>query len=237
MALSKSHLSNKHINIKKDNSVIFAAIGIAVFVVVFGIFVTKALVEQASYNQRVIGAKKDALNLAIENTKNVEALELSYISFANESINVLGGVSKSDGPIDGTNPKIVLDSLPSVYDYPALSSSIEKLLVDNGYQIERIGGSEDATLSATNPNSSPDSVTVTTGLVSSELIEIPYPITIASSVDGTQRLLDVFERSIRPFYIETISFSGNDQSLNAKISMKTFFQPGIKFQASSKVVK
>jgi hypothetical protein len=237
MALSKPHLSSKHINIKKDNSVIFAAIGIAVFVVVFGIFATKALVEQASYNQRVIGAKKDALNLAIENTKNVEALELSYISFANESINVLGGDPKSDGPIGGTNPKIVLDSLPSVYDYPALSSSIEKLLVDNGYQIERIGGSEDASLSATNPNSSADSATVMTGVVSSELTEIPYPIAITSSVDGTQKLLDVLERSIRAFYIDTISFSGNDQSLNAEISMKTFFQPGIKFQASSKVVK
>jgi hypothetical protein len=237
MILSKPHLSNKHINIKKDNSVIFAAVGIAVFIVVFGIFAGNALIGHASYNQRVIGAKKDVLTLAVENTKNVKALELSYLSFANESVNILGGDPKVDGPLGGTNPKIVLDSLPSVYDYPALSSSIEKLLVDNGYQIERIGGSEDKNLSATNPDSSADSATVTTGAVSSELTEIPYPITVASSVIGTQKLLDIFERSIRPFYIETVTFTGTDQSLNAKISMKTFFQPGIKFQASSRVVK
>lgn len=237
MAISKPHLSSKHIDIKKDNTAIFAAIGIAVFITVFGFISGRALVDQLTYHQRVISAKKDALRLAQDNTKNAKDLELSYVSFDNEAVNILGGDPKGDGPIAGSNPKLILDALPSVYDYPALSSSIEKILLDNGYQIERIGGSEDEALSATNNDNSPNEDAGTTIPFVSELTEIPYPISIASSVDGTQRLLDILERSIRPFYIETITLNGSDQSLNAKISMKTFYQPGIKFQVDSTVVK
>jgi len=236
MPITKPHLSSKHINIQKDNTVIFAAIGLAVFIVVFGLIAGRALLSQVSYNQRVIGEKKTALQLAQDNTKNAEDLEQSFISFAGESINIISGDPKGDGPLGGTNPKIILDALPSVYDYPALSSSIEKILLDNGYQIERIGGSEDEALSAANTgNGNPNSIASAVA-TDTTLIEIPYPIDITSSVEGTQRLLNVFERSIRPFYVESISLTGSDQSLNAKINMKTFYQPGIQFQAGSKVV-
>lgn len=238
MALTKPHLSIKHINIKKDNTVIFASIAVAVFLVVFGLVAGKSLLSQSLYNQRVIDAKKGALKQAVDNTKNVKNLEQSYLSFAKEPINILGGNPVGEGPIDGSNPKLVLDALPSVYDYPALSSSIEKILLDNGYQIERIGGSEDEKLSGTNPvnSSSSKKTTKVTVNAKSEATQIPYPLTVVSSVDDTQKLLDILERSIRPFYIETVSFSGSDLSLTTKISMTTFYQPGMKFQAGSKVV-
>jgi hypothetical protein len=230
MSISKPHLSSKHLIIKKANATIFAAIAIAVFMVIFGLFATRALLDQASYHQRVISAKKDALNKAEDNSDKVKDLEASYRSFASESVNVLGGNPTGNGALDGSNPKIVLDALPSVYDYPALSSSVEKILTDNSYQIERIGGSEDKALSSSNTSgNSPVST--------SSPVELPYPLTIQSTVSGVENLLNIFERSIRPFYIEKIQLSGSDQSLSAKFTMKTFYQPGISFQVSTEVIE
>jgi hypothetical protein len=230
MAISKPHLSSKHIDIKKDNTMIFVAIGIAVFITIFGITSGRALIGQASYHQRVITEKQKSLEQAKANLNNAEDLEASYLSFAGEAINILGGDPEGEGLIAGSNPKIVLDALPGVYDYPALSSSIEKILLDNGYQIERIGGSEDESLSSGNGS------TTISASGSSGLTEIPYPISFTADVSGAQRLLGILERSIRPFYVENISFSGSDQNLSVDINMKTFYQPQIQFEAGSKVV-
>uniref|UniRef100_UPI004055B35C hypothetical protein n=1 Tax=Candidatus Electrothrix sp. TaxID=2170559 RepID=UPI004055B35C len=237
MGISKPHLSNKHEIIKKANVVIFAAVAVAVFLVIFGLFAGRALISQAAYNQRVIDAKKEALELAKDNSDNASDLEESYLSFESEPINVLGGNPNGEGPLDGSNPKIVLDALPSVYDYPALSSSIEKILLDNSYQIDNIGGAEDPSLAASNPESNNDSSDGPSISASeSTATEIPYSLSITSTVDGSENLLRIFERSIRPFYVEALELSGTDQSLSVEIRMNTFYKPGISFQTSSEVV-
>jgi hypothetical protein len=206
------------------------AVSITVFIVFFAAFASRALLSQASYQQRVITSKKDALKIAEKNQENAKKLEASYNSFATESINVLGGNPTGIGPLDGSNPKIVLDALPSVYDYPALSSSIEKLLLDNGYQIETIGGSEDAKLANDNTNETNKSS-------KTEVVAIPYPLSIQSTVDGTKNLLEILERSIRPFYVEKITISGSGNSVGSRITMKTYYQPGIGVEVTTKVVK
>lgn len=223
---AKPHESLKHQIIKKANNVIFIAIALSVFVVIFSIFSAKALFDQASYNQKIISEKKDALSKAEQNSKNAKELEETYTAFANETINILGGNPVGTGPLDGENPKLVLDSLPSEYDYPALSSTIEKILTDNSYPVERIGGTEDPVLAAANDSEAGES----------SVVEIPYPITTTSTAEGVKNLLDIFERSIRFFYIDTLEISGSDQSMTVKIGMRTFYQPSKTFEVSSKVV-
>jgi len=224
---SKQHMSQKHLTISKANTTMVVAISVAVFVVIFSLFAAKSLFSQGQYQQKVISEKKDALRVARSNTAAVEDLKLVYDSFATENPNVLGGSSTGDGPLDGSNPKLVLDSLPSVYDYPALSSSMEKILIEGSYQIDSIGGSEDAALAASNGELINDSTPV----------EIPYPVTVRSSVEGTKALLEVFERSIRPFYVSNLKLSGSGQDINAEISLKTYYQPATGVSVTNKVVR
>lgn len=233
-------MSSKHISIKKANTAIYASVSIAVFMVIFGLFSAKSLLSQGSYNKLVIKEKKSALKTAKQNVINAKSLEQAYVAFASEPINLLGGNPAGNGPLDGSNPKLTLDSLPSVYDYPALSSSVEKILIDNSYQIERIGGSEDASLSTVvgaAGSAASSGVAVQASTLPSTVTEIPYPLKIQSDVGGVERLLKILEKSIRPFYVDSIELSGNDQSLSAKITMKTFYQPGITYNTSTKVVK
>lgn len=225
--ITKPHLSSKRAIINSDNTKILISVSVTVFVVFFCAFSMRALFSQASYQQRVIDSKKDALKIAEKNQKNTEDLEASYLSFATEPINVLGGNPDGTGPLDGSNPKIVLDSLPSVYDYPALSSSIEKLLLDNGYQIETIGGTEDSSLASSDTDKKS----------ASKLVEIPYPLSIRSTVDGTKQLLEILERSIRPFEVEKVTLSGSGNSVSSRIIMKTYYLPETGVQVTTKVVK
>jgi len=227
--IAKPHLSSKHLKIKSANTVIIISVSVTVFIVMFSLVSARALFSQAAYNQNIIGEKKDALEIAKTNSETAKDLEASYLSFATETVNVLGGNPEGTGPLDGSNPKIVLDSLPSEYDYPALSSSIEKILLDNSYQIDRIGGSEDSGLSGGGRASISG--------IGSSAVEIPYPLSIVSTAEGTKNLLGILERSIRPFYVESLEISGSDSSMTAKMSTKTFYQPAKEFTVTTKVVE
>jgi hypothetical protein len=231
--VSKPHESSKRALIDKSNAKIVIAISISIFVVIFSAFAVKALIGQAGYQQNVIDGKKEALKIAEQNKKNAQNLEKSYIAFEAQVVNVLGGNPEGEGPLDGSNPKIVLDSLPSVYDYPALSSSIEKLLLDNGYEIESIGGADDVALVGTDTPAAGG----TTQTTVSAPIEVPYPISVQSSTEGTKQLLSILERSIRPFYVDSISFAGSGDALSTTITMKTFYQPGTGVTVTTKAVQ
>jgi hypothetical protein len=223
---AKPHLSSKHAIIKKANLVIVVVVSLAVFISIFSLFIAKALLNQSAYQQNVIDEKKSALKIAKQNNEDIKSLEQSYLSFATEVTNIIGGSSQGTGPQDGANPKIVLDSLPSEYDFPALSSSIEKLLTDNGYLIDRLGGSEEV-----------QPVDQSTSSADGVIPEIPYDMTVTTNKEGAKKLLDILERSIRPFYVESIELSGTDSNLSTKIALKTFFQPAIKFDIKTEVVK
>ena len=224
--IAKPHLSNKHTLIKKDNLVTVIAISSAVFILIFSLFTIRALLNQSAYQQNVIDEKKDALKIAKQNNEEVKNLEQAYLSFATEPVNIIGGNPEGTGPQDGSNPKLVLDSLPSEYDFPALSSSIEKLLTDNSYQIERIGGSEAV-----------QSEPVEGEVVDINNLEMPYELVVVTTTDGAKNLLNILERSIRPFYVDSMQLEGTDANLQVKLTLKTYYQPAINFRVDTKVVE
>lgn len=222
--------SVKHAIIDKANSTIVIAVAVAVFVVIFSLFAGRALISQSLYHGRVISEKQEALKIARTNRATAEDLKVKYQSFATEAVNILQGNPTGDGPRDGDNAKIVLDALPSEYDFPALSSSIEKILLEGGYQIESVGGSEEK--GKQNSSSS-------TGSSSrkSQPVQIPYPLTIETSPDSIIKFLETLEKSIRPFKIVSLDISGKSDSLEASIEMVTYFQPTTGLSISSKEVK
>jgi len=65
----------------------------------------------------------------------------------------LDGTHGGSGDNDGSNSKIILDALPSTYDFPALASSLEKLLASKGVPVSSLSGTDDQLNQETNTSS------------------------------------------------------------------------------------
>jgi len=224
--ITKGHKSVKHDIIDKSNSRVILSVGVATFIFVFSIFAGRALVSQSLYHNRIITEKKKALTQLSANKKSIEQLNSSFDVFQSESTNILGGVSAGDGPLDGSNAKIILDSLPGKYDYPGLSSSFEKILKEGNYNIGSIGGIEDVALASTN---SPSGEAIP--------IAIPYAFTVSSDVNGVKNLLQTLERSIRPMYVDSLEVQVGDSILQTRVSLHTYFTQPKTFDVGTKEVK
>jgi hypothetical protein len=115
--------------INKANTTIVAVTAGACFVIIFSLVGSAQLISQLSYQNKIISHKKDALKTLKDDISATADLTTSYNAFINTSQNVLGGDPNGTGPQDGNNAKIVLDSLPGTYDFPALATSIESILL------------------------------------------------------------------------------------------------------------
>jgi hypothetical protein len=201
-------------------------VGVATFIVFFCIFAVRALLIQSSYNREVIKIKETALRQVNENKKTIVEIETAYRSFKNTPVNLLGGVASGDGAQDGDNAKLILDALPSKYDFPALSSSFEKILTEGGYDVDGLGGSEDSALSSSNEP---------TG--KAEPIAVSYDFSVSADLNGTKRLLQTLERSIRPMHVDNLSIQVGGSILQTKVDLHTYFTQPKTFQLTSKEVK
>src|SRR6266568_2769573 len=141
--------------IAKSNVKIVVAISGACFVVVFCAVASVSLLSQLAYQNHIISADKSALKQLKSNIQAAQSLETSYGAFTGTPTNIIGGNPNGAGPQDGNNTKIVLDALPSKYDYPALATALENLLSNQSVQIQSITGIDDAASQAGN-QSSPD---------------------------------------------------------------------------------
>jgi hypothetical protein len=224
--MAKTAAFTKRSLITKANSRIVWATGVAAFVVIFSTVACKALISQATYQNRVISAKKQALVTLQSDLNARNTLVSAYRTFVNTPQNVLGGSPDGSGPQDGDNAKIILDALPSKYDFPALATSLEKLINDQGLKIIAISGTDDEVAQAANQTSA-----------SPVPVPMPFQVQVSGSYDSIKSLVDVFERSIRPIDVQKIEIVGSDGSVTATINAQTFYQPEKSLNISSEVVK
>ncbi|HUB94065.1 MAG TPA: type 4a pilus biogenesis protein PilO [Verrucomicrobiae bacterium] len=222
--------STKHKLIDKANTLIVGYVGAAAFILVFSIVATKTLVSQAAYQNRVIGAKRTAVNQLKSDIAATNNLKTSYDAFVSGSPNVIGGSPSGSGSQDGNNAKIVLDALPSAYDFPGLTTDLESLLSSqSGVQIDSISGTDDEIAQSSNQSSS-----------NPQPSSIPFSVAVNGDYNGIQSVVSAFERSIRPMQIETLSISGSNagkQGLTMTVTAQTYYQPAKSFNISTKVVK
>lgn len=222
--MARKPISLKQLAINKDQTVIVTAVGLAAFIVVFSLVASSALLKQRTYQAKVIGKKKVALTQLKKNSQEVEKLKNSYQVFADAEQNVLGGSAKGTGDKDGENPRIVLDALPSKYDFPALTTSLEKII--KPHPIESISGTDDEVVqSAVSPSAN------------TQAIEMPFSVTVSGSPQSSKQILQVFEKSIRPMQIQKLTFAGQENTLKITINAKTYFQPQKKFDVKTEQVK
>jgi Tfp pilus assembly protein PilO len=150
----------------------------------------------------------------------------SYEAFVGTSQNVLGGNPGGTGDQDGDNAKIVLDALPSKYDFPAMTTSLEKLITGQGMQIVGITGTDQEVVEHANQTSS-----------SPAPVAMPFQIQVTGSYQAAQNLVNVFERSIRPFQIQTMELGGDQGNMTVDIAAQTFYQPEKSLKIKNEVVK
>ncbi|MBA2278911.1 type 4a pilus biogenesis protein PilO [Candidatus Saccharibacteria bacterium] len=207
MATAKKQ--TKRASVDKDKTTIFVIVAIAALLVTGSLVVSKNLLSQGNYLSKVAGKKEVALKQLENNKQAASTLEQSYKDFANQDPNLIGGTVAGKGERDGDNAKLILDALPSKYDFPALTASIEKMLT--GYSIEEIEGVDDALSQQS--------------AVPAGSVEMPFSMDIITNYEGLRTLLEKLDRSIRPFQITKIDLSGTNAALQSKIEAKTYYQP------------
>lgn len=213
----------KRIQINRANTVVVIMASLAAFMITFTFFAGKAMLSQRSFQSRIIREKTIALKQLEANLITTETLESSYKAFVGQSSNVIGGLSTGKGDRDGDNAKIILDALPSKYDFPAMATSLEKLFKSNSYKLDNITGSDDEVAQSESK--------------SVELVEMPFTVTLSGSYEGINEAMVTMERSIRPFHVNILSFTATDKEIGLTITAKTFYQPEKKLNITTKDVR
>lgn len=225
--MAAPQLSSKRVAIDKASAQMVSIVAVAAFVTVFCLIASKAVLSQNQYNSRVMSAKQKAYNQIQDNTKAFDDLQKSYKAFDSTSTNVLGGIAVGTNDNDGTNSKIILNALPSAYDFPALTSSIEKMLSERGLKATSITGTDDQVNQQGNllsPDPKP--------------VEIPFTFTVTgASYTGVNELFKALQSSIRPFQVDKVDISGGGNNMSVTVTAHTYFQPARSITPTTKVVK
>ena len=223
---SNRQLSMKRIGVDKTNARIVAVTAGAAFLVVFFLVAAFSLYGTLTYQNRIIKVKKQAVTQLKKNLVARDSLVASYKTFANQPQNFIGGSSDGSGASDGTNAKLVLDALPSKYDFPAVATSLEKLASDQRVSIQSITGTDDAVAQenqSTTANPLP--------------VEIPFEMKVTGDYVSVQRLITAMEHSIRPIQVQNMQITGDQNELTLAIIAKTYYQPEKMLNINMKVVK
>ncbi|HSX47434.1 MAG TPA: hypothetical protein VLF63_01530 [Patescibacteria group bacterium] len=217
----------KRTAITKANAQMVIIIAVASFVTVFCLIASKYMWSQIGYQNRVISKDKTAKNQLKANIDAFKKLSNSYYAFNLQSTNVIGGNNSGTANNDGDNATIILDSLPEKYDFPAVVSSIEKILNSQNFLISNISGTDDQVSQQTNiqsPNPTPVNLAFTFGVNK-------------TNYNAVQSLMQTLQHSIRPIQIDTLNLSGDANNLSATVTAHTFFQPSKTLTITKQEVK
>jgi hypothetical protein len=224
--MAVSMFSTKRVAISKANAQIFAVVSVAAFLSVFCLVASGTVFGQIRYNAKLTKEKEKANTQLDQNLDAYEDLLSSYQQFDRASTNIIDGNKNGNGDNDGPNSKIILDALPAVYDFPALASSIEKVLNDQGVKVIKVEGTDDEVNQQGNTSSS-----------SPTAVEMPFSFTVETDYSGAQRVVSSIQRSIRPVKVVKLDLSGASSKMTIKIDAVTYFQPGKTVNITTKVVK
>lgn len=228
--MNKPKASPKAVQLSKEQQNLITIVAVATVITVFCLISTKALISKAAYQRKVINARNNSAKQLQSDITNANQLSTQYnnIFIGNNPENVIGGKNQTNSttvPPDGDNGKIVLDALPTTYDFPALLTSISKLLANDGLGTPSIGGSDQAATVKSDPsgNPQPSSIDIT--------------ITGTGTYENSQKLVKDLERSIRPFDITNLSLDGNQSNITINLGVTTYYQTAKTVNITSKEIK
>lgn len=222
--MAKRHVSQKVTQIDRANTTMVVVVAVSAFVFIFSLVASHALWSKMSYQSKIIGAKEKARDQLIANINKVGNLVVSYKAFVETADNILGGSPSGKGDKDGNNAKIVLDALPSKYDFPGLTTSIEKILKNNNSSINSISGTDDE-LSQVSKNNS------------NQPIAMSFKLSANGTYDSTQKLLGLLQNSIRPIHVKQLGLASAENGIEVTVTADSYYQPEKTLTIQKKVIK
>lgn len=219
--------SSKRVAISKTNAQMVIILGIASFITIFCLVAANAVWSQTRYQARVTSASEKAHKQLLANIQAANQLTNTFNAFQASEPNIIGGSSSSNSNNGGTNAQIILDALPPKYDFPALITSIQKLLNGGNVPLSSITGTDEQLTEETD-NSSPN--------------PSPVPMPFNFSVENTnfdtiEQTLDLLQRSIRPIQVDTINVTGGGNDMTLSVTAHSYYQPGKQINITQETVK
>jgi hypothetical protein len=222
-----SNSISKHSLIDAAYSKIIIIMSVAAIVSAFSVTASISLFSHEQYKNRVISAQQKALKQLKTDVIANNNLVKSYKAFVAPSRNIIGGSSSTvNGSNNGDNGKIILDALPSKYDFPAAISSIVKLLQNGGVTIGNIQ-STDELLQQQGAQTSPNPIPAT----------IPFSFTVSGSYQNIENLINELQNSIRPIQFQTMQISGSQSNLTLTVTAQTYYQAEKIFKITTRIVQ
>jgi hypothetical protein len=223
----KANFSTKSLQINKNQSRILMAVAGATIVSVFCLTSAKVLLNQAMYQRRVINARNASTKQIEANIKSANQLSTQYkdVFLGNNSENIIGGSVAGSRPGDGDNGDIVLEALPTSYDFPALLTSMSNLLASDGVGSPSIGGADQAITFDSTPTNDPKPV------------KIDLTVSGNTSYANTKKLIQDMEKSIRPIDVTKLTLSGSESNLALSVNFTTYYQQAKTINIPSKEIK
>ncbi|HVO86107.1 MAG TPA: hypothetical protein VMT23_00025 [Candidatus Binatia bacterium] len=234
--LNTPKLNTKALQINKQQSSMMIIVAVATVITVFSLISAKTLLGQAAYQRRVINARHSSAQQLNDDIKNANTLVTQYnnvfigtsdqniIGHINHSTEVVNGQTIVTAPPDGDNGRIVTDALPTLYNFPALLTSVSKILSDDSIGSPSIGGTDQSTTADNSPSDKPAP------------IKIDLTISGSGTYSGSEKLIKDLERSIRPFDVTHLTLTGNESNLTVDLNVSTYYQPAKTVNITSKEI-
>jgi len=222
--MAKNEISLKRIAVSKANKqmVIIAAVG--AFITVFCLVASNYLLGIQSYQAKIIAADISADNKLKSDVSAKNQLVQSYEKFIQKNPTITGAKT-TNSPYKYNNATVILDALPSQYDFPALTTSIDKLLQSNNLSITSIGGTDQSATISNSPSSNPQPVAM------------PFSFAIDNAnYQSVQTLFVKMQESIRPLQINNINLTGTDSNMTLTVNAHTYFQPKKVFKIGTETI-
>ncbi len=210
----------------KSRSTLIVA-GLAV-VIIFCLVGSKQLLSLAVYQRKVINARNAAVKQVNKNLANVASLDQSYKLFDETDPNIIGGKNTTDTeaqPPDGNNARIVLNALPSKYDFPALISSVYKIMANNHVSSPAVTATDQSLTIDDKPTANP------------QPLQIPMVISGTANYKSVLTVMKDLERSIRPFDMTIVELTGSNGTMTFSITGSTYYQPARIVDTTTKEIK
>jgi hypothetical protein len=231
-----SDVPTKRLAISKANTQMVVVLGIASFITVFCLVASFSIWSTTRYQVKVIDASQKAKEQLSTDITSYNSLVSAYEKFDGPTTNVLGGSSTASTTGTsgsntfnnaGDNAKIVLDALPSTYDFPALATSIENILNNGGFDIGNISGTDNQMTEQSNNSSS-----------NPQTVAIPFEFNVVNTnYAAIGQLLNTLNDSIRPMQINTIDIEGSGDQMTLTVNAQTYYQPAKTLSITNKVVQ
>ncbi len=210
--------SSRRIALDKDKAALFIIVSVGAVIVVASLVFSKSLWSQGNYLSRVVDKKEKALEQLKRNKDAADSLKASYDTFTSQDPNLIGGSKAGKSERDGDNAKLILDALPSKYDFPATVTSFKRL----------VEGFDQGSFSVSDQS---------TAITSEGITEIPFSMNISTSYAGLNDFIGMLDRCIRPIHITNLSLNGTSSTMTVTVTAKTYYQPGSSLQITKGEVK